>query len=270
MAGIKPGPIVITLKNRAGPRRVDPEKEEEEEKEAPAPSPDVGPATRDRSRSRSPVAPKRQSPSPLPPLRGSGMDKSSMLNVAALEDIFSRFHGQLDTWLQDESSKLERAEARGAASTETLRKCGDKVTEFLRSHAPRVYADLGTDPAGEGFASRILPQFLEILDEDRRALQETFALLGAFAERRFPGREELAGPKADGQPLPMLRALLRMLASPKTAAAAAEPKGSGSRGATGRDDGRGNRRAGDAERGRSCESSYSESGTGALVGGRGR
>mmetsp|Transcript_29819 Transcript_29819/g.60124 ORF Transcript_29819/g.60124 Transcript_29819/m.60124 type:complete len:233 (-) Transcript_29819:71-769(-) len=214
----KPGPIVITLKKRLGPKRLD---DYEDEAAPPLPPADAEADLRGGSLPREPLAglsrsrsrSRRRSPSPLSPLRTSGIAPSSMMNVAALEDIFKRFHGQLDTWLQAESSKLERAEARGDAARGELRECGEQVGDFLRDQAPRAFADLGSDPAGEGFAVRAVPKLLEVLDEDRRALQEAAGALAAFADRRFPKSEELAGLKEDVSPLPLLKGILRQLAS---------------------------------------------------------
>jgi len=228
----KPGPIVITLKKRLGPaKRVD----EDEDDSALGAAGDAGVistgglgrsslgGTISRSRSR---RSNRHSPSPLSPLRAPAIAPSSVLNVAALEDIFARFHGHLDTWLQAESSKLERAEARGNGARDNLRQCADRVCDFLRDHAPRAYADLGPDPAGDGFTSRALPQFLDTINEDRRALQEAVGVLTAFVDRRFPKNEELASLKADASPLPLLRAILRLLASqPKAASHRVRPEG---------------------------------------------
>jgi len=140
-----------------------------------------------------------------------------VLNVTALEDIFAKFHGELDTWLQGESAKLQRVEAKGDAAQETLRSSANLVCDFVRDHAPQTYSDLGPDPPGEGFTTKALPSFLEIVDQDGKALEEICSLLGEFADRRFPKNEELANLKADSSPLPLLRAILRMLA--------AQPKG---------------------------------------------
>uniref|UniRef100_A0A7S4S349 Uncharacterized protein n=1 Tax=Alexandrium monilatum TaxID=311494 RepID=A0A7S4S349_9DINO len=235
----KPGPIVITLKKRLGPARRLEDEDEAVSGITAEPLGDLGSGgalgviSRSRSRSRkrspSPLEPIRKgSSSPLEPLRTSAIAASSVLNVAALEDIFGRFHGQLDTWLQAESGKLERAEARGDSARGELRQCAEQVCEFLREHAPKAHAELGSDPAGDGFASRALPKFLEAIDEDRRALQEASAALAAFADRKFPKSEELAGLKEDVSPLPLLKALLRMLASP--------PKGGPPRGRQNGDD----------------------------------
>lgn len=205
----KPGPIVITLKKRLGPAKRD---EPDEEDDEPAGSTRAGGGLGARSRSRSPLRDGSEKRSLSPPRGGvPTVAPSSVLNVSALEDIFARFHGQLDTWLQGESGKLERAEVRGNQCREQLQRCADRVCGFLRDHAPG--ADLGPDPNGEGFTTRALPQFLDLIEEDRRALQEASSVLAAFADRRFPKNEELTGLKAEASPMPLLRAILRLLAA---------------------------------------------------------
>jgi len=222
----KPGPIVITLKNRLGPpRRLGDDDEPRADDDAglggSLGGADAGGALGDalsggeraRSRSRSRD---RRSPSPPSPLRPPAIARSSVLNVASLEDIFARFHGQFDSWLQAESQKLERQETRGKNARDSLNDCADRICDFLREQAPRVYEELGPDPAGESFGARALPGFLEIIDEDRRALQEASGALAAFAERRFPKSEELAGLKSDSEasPVPLLKGILRQLKEP--------------------------------------------------------
>eukprot|EP00927_Polykrikos_kofoidii_P017698 TRINITY_DN18081_c0_g1_i2.p1 TRINITY_DN18081_c0_g1~~TRINITY_DN18081_c0_g1_i2.p1 ORF type:complete len:288 (+),score=62.80 TRINITY_DN18081_c0_g1_i2:58-864(+) len=217
----KAGPIVITLKKRLGPSRAT---DEDDIRgggggsggggSAPAPPPPPPPpppptgAARSRSRSRSPrvamdrlASPARASP---PREFTPAIASSAVLNVGALEDIFSRFHGELDSWLQTESVKLERAEARGSTASGELAGAAERVCGFLRDLAPRVYEDLGRDAASaDNFAARTLPRFLEMLDDDRRVLQ--------------------ADLKAGSTPVPLLRALLRHLA--------ASPGGGGDRSA---------------------------------------
>uniref|UniRef100_A0A7S0ZRS8 Uncharacterized protein n=1 Tax=Noctiluca scintillans TaxID=2966 RepID=A0A7S0ZRS8_NOCSC len=185
----KSGPIVITLKKSHG-------------------SKDDAVA---RSRSRSVRAKPKERAASLSPLREPMAP--SILNVTALEDIFARFHGELDTWLQRESRKLERAERRGSGARDALGRSGTLVCDFLRDYAPRTYQELGAEPQGEAFTTRALPQFLEMVEEDQRALQEATAVLGAFAERRFPKNKELALLKNDSSPLPLMRAILRLLAA---------------------------------------------------------
>eukprot|EP00811_Abedinium_folium_P026098 NODE_37944_length_244_cov_1.777778.p2 GENE.NODE_37944_length_244_cov_1.777778~~NODE_37944_length_244_cov_1.777778.p2 ORF type:complete len:80 (+),score=29.99 NODE_37944_length_244_cov_1.777778:2-241(+) len=41
------------------------------------------------------------------------------------------------------------------------------------------------------FASRALPRMLEVVEDDRQALRESFAVLSSFADRRFPKNAEL-------------------------------------------------------------------------------
>eukprot|EP00927_Polykrikos_kofoidii_P017697 TRINITY_DN18081_c0_g1_i1.p1 TRINITY_DN18081_c0_g1~~TRINITY_DN18081_c0_g1_i1.p1 ORF type:complete len:308 (+),score=67.11 TRINITY_DN18081_c0_g1_i1:58-924(+) len=237
----KAGPIVITLKKRLGPSRAT---DEDDIRgggggsggggSAPAPPPPPPPpppptgAARSRSRSRSPrvamdrlASPARASP---PREFTPAIASSAVLNVGALEDIFSRFHGELDSWLQTESVKLERAEARGSTASGELAGAAERVCGFLRDLAPRVYEDLGRDAASaDNFAARTLPRFLEMLDDDRRVLQEMTDLLSAFADRRLSKSESLADLKAGSTPVPLLRALLRHLA--------ASPGGGGDRSA---------------------------------------
>lgn len=226
---VRPAPIVITLKKRLGPPRLlDPEEiSDVGATRGPSMGAATGPGAARRSRSRSP----RRSPSPSPPSPRPAIAPSSVLNAAALEDIFARFHGQLDTWLQAESGKLERAESRGNASRDMLRRGADRVCGFLCDYAPGAHTELGPDPSGEGFITRALPQFLDIIDEDRRALQEVAGALGAFADRRFPKSEELACLKAESSPLPLLRATLRLLASQTKATAGHRKRAARSQGA---------------------------------------
>jgi len=221
----KTAPIVITLKKRLGPtRRSEPDDDKSEEpppKAVAEPAGGHGPAvskSRSRSRSRSRASAKK-SRSPSRP--SNALAESSVLNTTALEDIFARFHGQLDAWLKEEAVKLEGFEARGKTSAQDLQSCAEKVCGFFRDHASS--ADLGPDASGEGFTTRALPHFLELIDEDRRALQDTAGLLNAFAERHFPKNEELAKLKTEASPLPMLKALLRLAA----AAPAPAPKARG-------------------------------------------
>mmetsp|Transcript_88178 Transcript_88178/g.175083 ORF Transcript_88178/g.175083 Transcript_88178/m.175083 type:complete len:225 (+) Transcript_88178:85-759(+) len=216
MMASKQGPIVIALKKRLGPARR--AEEEETVAELPAdPLGDHGTATLGRtlSRSRSRRA-LRRSPSPLSHLAAPTIASSSVMNVAALEDIFARFHGQLDDWLHSESGKLERAETRGAAARESVQGCGDTICEFFRECSQRMPSELGPDPSVEGFASRTLPMFLETVDEDRRALQELTSALSSFADHHFPKNKELVDLKAAGSPVALLRAILRLLASPQS------------------------------------------------------
>lgn len=146
-----------------------------------------------------------------------------MLDRSALEDIFARFHGGFDDWLQAESAKLERAEASGEAALAQLRKSADTVCSFLRDYVPRGTkdgADPGADPNPETFATQALPRFVEAIDDDRRVIREATDAIGAFIDRRFSGRdrEDIAALKANDSPIPMLKAALRLLAAgPKTA-----------------------------------------------------
>lgn len=235
----KSQPIVITLKKRLGAVR-----QSEQAEDAGGGSGGCGgggggktctesldsPASQARSRSGS--LSKRRSLSPLSPLRAPTIAPSAVLNVTELEEIFARFHGKLDTWLKSESGKLERADSRGRAARTTLAQCANQVCEFLREHYPRVFADLGPNATGgEAFTVRALPQFLEAVDEDRRALQEIAGLLNSFAERRFPKNEELAALKTESSPLPLMRAILRLLGtrkpSPRRSRAAANAGSTG-------------------------------------------
>jgi hypothetical protein len=133
------------------------------------------------------------------------------LNFGKLEDVFARFHGELDSWLQEENGKIQASNVRGQSQRETLRRCADRVAGFLLDYAPRDHADLGADLAGGGFTSRALPRFLEMLDEDRRALQDAMDIVTAFVERRFPENDELEKLKFKASPLPLLRAALDLL-----------------------------------------------------------
>lgn len=157
----------------------------------------------------------------------------------ALEDIFARFHGEFEGWVQAEKTKLERVDATGEAALSQLRKSADTVCSYLREYVLRGTKD-GADPAGdpnpETFATQALPRFVEAADDDRRMLREASELIAAFAERRFTGRdrEDLAALKANESPVPLLKATLRLLAAgPK----AAEGPGGRSR----RGEGRGKR-----------------------------
>jgi len=205
-------PIVITLKKRLGPSKlVDDADEGDAERSGPE-NDDNGAVESARSRSRSRSS-GRRSPTPLSPLRAPAMAQSSVLNTRMLEDILTNFHGQLENWIQTETGKLERAESRGNAARESLKRCADHVCGFLREQAPRIHSDLGTDPDGDSFASTTLPRFIELIDEDRRALQEATSVLNAFTDRRFSKNEELQGLKDDASPVPLLKALLRVLAA---------------------------------------------------------
>merc|ERR1711879_762005 len=119
----------------------------------------------------------------------------------------ANFHGEMDSYLQAESRKLESSEARGDRAKKSLRESGAPVCDFVRDHAPKIYKDLGQDPVGEGFASRVLPHFLDMIDEDRHILQKIGTTLNIFTERRFPDNEELLALKSDPSPLPLLRAV---------------------------------------------------------------
>mmetsp|Transcript_35894 Transcript_35894/g.94860 ORF Transcript_35894/g.94860 Transcript_35894/m.94860 type:complete len:268 (+) Transcript_35894:313-1116(+) len=176
----------------------------------------TGSRNRSRSRSRDSV---RRSPSPARP--SNALVSSSVLDTSGLEDILARFHGQLDVWLKEESAKLEQVAARGKTSADDLQNCAEKVNGFFRDYASS--ADLGPDPRGEGFTTRALPHFLELIDEDRRALQEAMGFLKQYADKHFPKNEELASLKAASSPLPLLKALLRLASS----APAAKARGGG-------------------------------------------
>jgi hypothetical protein len=181
---------------------------------------------RDRSRSRSP--PGRPSPSPdaaAPELA----PETSGLNLGKLEDIFSTFHGELDTFLQEENKKMKEAAADGQEDRDVLKRVANRVSGFLRDVAPRDHEDLGPDPAGLKLASRSLPRLLEILEEDRRALEDAVAIMTTLAERRFPKSDELEKLKSEDSPLPLLRAVLRLLAEDAPSAA----EGGGKAGASG-------------------------------------
>lgn len=207
-------PIVITLKKRSGPtRRSEPDHDEKsEELESRAAADPTGPLAPSKSRSRDRSRSRRSAKKSRSRSRSSNaLAKAALLNTTALEDIFARFHGNLDNWLKEESDKLERTEARGKTSAEDLQKCTEKVCGFFRDHASS--ADLGPDASGEGFTTRALPHFLELIDEDRRALQEAAGFLSAYAGRHFPNSSEVASFKADSSPLPMLKTLLRLASS---------------------------------------------------------
>jgi len=228
----KTGPIVITLKKRDRASRLsDPLGADDDEKDA------RGSASRSRSSGqsaeRSPKA-SRRSPSPLKGRPDSSRRRSASgspvqrkavgtgtvsvkassprLNKTGLEDIFARFHGEFDTWLKSEGSKLERAESCGTSARDALTHSGGIVRDYLQEHAPGTLDDLGTDPVGEMFASRALPRFLDSLEEDRKVLTDAASLLGTFAARRFPNDSDLDPLKADSSPLPLLRSLLRKMA----------------------------------------------------------
>lgn len=163
----------------------------------------------------------------------SSKTSSPRLNKSGLEDIFARFHGEFDGWIQKENGKLERSESRGFSAREELTNGGSVVCEYLRKHAPGVLDELGDDPLDEMFASRALPRFLEMVEEDRKVLTDAAGALSAFAERRFPNDSDLDPLKADSSPLPLLRSLLRKMAEAKPAEqpaiAAIEDKPSGKR-----------------------------------------
>lgn len=247
--------IVITLKNRYKSSRRDdaapapparaPRPSSPARNTAPkdslAPSRSRSRSARRSERSRSP-APISPPPAPISPCdRSPSRDKaaqakaspsttkSSILNVDGLEDIFARFHGELNKWLETDSSKLERSEARGAGAKESLASCADSVCDFVRGHAPQTYANLGENPKTEGFASRTLPQFFDLVEEDRHALQQTTKALGAFADRRFPNNEELTDLKKDSSPLPLVKALLRLMAEGRDEPAVVHKKPTGRR-----------------------------------------
>lgn len=241
MAAPKAGPIVITLKKRLGggapaiPSRRSTEPPSAADEEL------VVASGRGASRSRSPRGSLRGSSSPRSPAgeqdpeeeRGDARESSPVrgpvaptiapspvLNHTALEDIFARFHGELDTWLRVESDKLERLEARGTLARDSLKKSADLVCDYVRDHSPSTYADLGQDPGGDTFTTRTLPQLLDLIDEDRVLLQDMMGVLTQFADRRFPKNEELSGLKAGISPLPLFSALLRLLATQQKTATA--------------------------------------------------
>merc|ERR1711957_121327 len=128
-----------------------------------------------------------------------------------LEEIFGRFHGELDSYLNDEENKLKKIDTRGKAARDGLERCAGRVNKFLSRHAPDRYSDPGPDPSGASFTAQALPKFLEIVAEDHRAMQEAVKQLAIVADR-FPKNEELAGLKDDSSPLPLLQALLPLLA----------------------------------------------------------
>mmetsp|Transcript_29856 Transcript_29856/g.84093 ORF Transcript_29856/g.84093 Transcript_29856/m.84093 type:complete len:288 (-) Transcript_29856:169-1032(-) len=198
------GPIVIKLKKRGGPKRSNEDDDEDERGESPGA----------RSRTRSPLreGSRKSSPPASPAGKLAEGDKSdSVLNVVALEAIFARFHGQLDSWLTNESQKLKGAEDRGSGARESLERTAERINGFLRDYAPN--AELGEDRTGDGFTTRALPQFLDLLEEDRRSLQDAQKEFISFADRRFPKNEEIAALKNDASPVPLMKAVLRLLAS---------------------------------------------------------
>ena len=113
--------------------------------------------------------------------------------------------------MQEEDIKIKKADDLGQSNHDVLRRCANRVSGFLLDYAPCDHADMGSDPAGASFTSRALPRFLNMLDEDRRALQDAMANLRSFAERCFPKNEELEKLKQEPSPLPLLRAVLRLI-----------------------------------------------------------
>lgn len=232
--------IVITLKNRQGGSYLSgrsSHRENRDSRQGGAPVEDMphspprrsrSPAARNmpegpgasRSRTRSPESPAALRSPGSPRASSQAKEKSptdsaqpTALNRAGLEDIFGQFHGEFEAWMKAEESKIEHADVRSSAARRSLVSCGNSVCDFIRDYAPETYAKLGPDPAVEGFNSHSLPQFLDVVDEDRRALQEATAALGAFAERRFPRNDELTALKAES-PVALLKGILRLI-SPK-------------------------------------------------------
>merc|ERR1719329_1446684 len=99
-----------------------------------------------------------------------------------------------------------------------MRRSADRVCSFLSDCAPAAYGDLGPEPAGDSFATRTLPLFFDVADEDRRALEEMSSSLAAFADRRFPKNDELASLKSETSPVPLLKGILKLLAQQKSGA----------------------------------------------------
>eukprot|EP00747_Dinoflagellata_sp_TGD_P109453 gnl/TRDRNA2_/TRDRNA2_170687_c2_seq2.p2 gnl/TRDRNA2_/TRDRNA2_170687_c2~~gnl/TRDRNA2_/TRDRNA2_170687_c2_seq2.p2 ORF type:complete len:212 (+),score=55.01 gnl/TRDRNA2_/TRDRNA2_170687_c2_seq2:316-951(+) len=131
------------------------------------------------------------------------------MNTRALEDIFARFHGELDGYLQAETKKLKKEEVSGSNAKELLQKSASRVSDFLRDNVPAVHAELGTESSHpDSLAERTLPQLLQVVDRDRQAIDEVAKLLTAFADRRFPKNTDIASAKGGRSPLPLLRELL--------------------------------------------------------------
>eukprot|EP00747_Dinoflagellata_sp_TGD_P017931 gnl/TRDRNA2_/TRDRNA2_126155_c2_seq2.p1 gnl/TRDRNA2_/TRDRNA2_126155_c2~~gnl/TRDRNA2_/TRDRNA2_126155_c2_seq2.p1 ORF type:complete len:241 (+),score=53.06 gnl/TRDRNA2_/TRDRNA2_126155_c2_seq2:80-802(+) len=207
----EPGPIVITLKNKAPRAYADDIDEAQPADTARTSKTSEAAAGGDEEA----LALPRDISSPSPQKRSPSREKDSgsapVLNHAALEDIFARFHGELDNWLQGESSKLDRQEAEGQKSLDSLRRSTRLVLEFLRVHSPTLYEELGADCSGEAFTTKALPQFLDIVNEDRRKLEDASNALRTFASRRFPKNEDIASQKASSSPIPLLKEILRQL-----------------------------------------------------------
>lgn len=247
MSEVQANSIVITLKNRYKSSRRDDAAPAPAARAPRAPSPARSRSRSERrsehSRSPAPVSPP---PAPVSPRdRSPSQDKAaqakappataktSVLNTDGLEDIFARFHGELDKWLETDAAKLERLEARGVGARQSLSSCADLVCDFVRDHAPQTYADLGEKSRTEDFASRALPQFLDLVEEDRHALQQTTKALGAFADRQFPNNVELTDLKKDSSPLPLVKALLRLMAEGRDKPAGRRHRRAGGRGDAG-------------------------------------
>lgn len=191
-----------------------------------------------------------RSHSPLPPVHVGRKLRSDMLGVDALEDIFGTFHNSLEQWLEIEGAKLKRAEVQGKETRNILEQCALPVCAIMRETAPSF--DQGVDPSGEGFCVKVLPQFLDMLQEDQRAITGAVAAMRKLSEAHRlaqspggtanQGEEELSRLlKAETSPAAALRALLGVVASRIGGSANGVASRGGDRGERGSAGGRGRR-----------------------------
>lgn len=153
----------------------------------------------------------RQSPSPASSgAAASDPPKPDLLNTAALEDIFARFHGKLDEWMEHEKSQIQKVETSGEESRDTLMESSSKVHSFLKEYVPKAAALCEHEGKGDGLVSRLLPQLVSTIEDDQRVLNDMTTILVGIAEKKGLSKgDDLESLKTESTPVPLLRALLK-------------------------------------------------------------
>lgn len=174
------------------------------------------PPARDRDHDHNESNGRRPSPPspPPPPKRQRAAERQSstsapaaalpspMLRVETVSKHIVHFQDQLSAWLQDEEEKLHRLHQRSQDCREVVQKGSRQVSDFLQDHAPNIFDEIGLDTKSRSFPNVILPRFLEMVQEDRKVLQDFSAALKAASKRL--GLEVQDGAKA----AELLRAIL--------------------------------------------------------------
>jgi len=192
------------------------EKEDEEPKRAKGKSPQPK-----AKRSKAPVAANGAASE----VGGFG-NLSSPLDVAALADLVKGFHEQVASFVRRKTESLSADEAQSQEAKRTVEEGRDTIRSFLEEFGPEGGVPDPDEGSGDENGNskhksaektaaeeyqKGAKQLVRFATDDKQALQDAGDLMGTFVERHFKGVKELKGLLDKPHPVPLLKALLKLL-----------------------------------------------------------